>query len=78
MSITSNGKSLKIEIKNLYQSINDKPAIQEKLAELFNREAITIKNNWFSPLFSVPSKLRLEVIKVLKETVEEQNNVSQQ
>lgn len=62
----------KEEIKALYQQIKDKTALQIILSEKFGKEANSIKNNWFGTLFSVPKIHQLEVIEIIKETIENQ------
>lgn len=61
---------MKEEIKLLHQLIKDTAAFYNAHASKFGIEPISMKNNWFGRLYSIPKKHQKEVLELLKEEVE--------
>lgn len=66
-------KTKKEQVKELYSKINDRTAFLINVANKYDVAGTTLKNHWFSPLFSVPKKHIDSVIEDLKETLSRQS-----
>lgn len=62
-------------IKNLYQEIEDKTKFIAAVSVEFDREPRTLQNHWFSGFFSVPKKLRVQLIEFMQNYLKIQNGL---
>lgn len=63
-------------IKNLYRQVRDKKSLIFLLSKEFGVRPNSIRCNWFSTYWSIPSKYEARVLRILQNTVTHQNSVT--
>lgn len=77
MAIAKTEKTdLRKNIRELYAQVEKKHVLQEVLATEFGLETMSVKNNWFGPIYGVPKKYRERVIEILQNTIALQNKTA--